>query len=268
MVKPMTLIKRLSSPRKKNRNEWIEGMTDTIHYKNMEDDITRIFREHGDTSEMPIHQYLEDELKALEPSVRTAALDKLIHWFDLIGPEEKTCPALSIDDPVLAKMIKLLLGRDITQVDAGPDKLLESLAESINTVFKSLNQLIGSINTTLMGKQGMDETIRQVIGYHLEGTSQTKTLESYIGQIGKAFFESQEASKKAAYAKVMQILEELSPGKIEKEADISRLSPMRKSRYYEVYELKFKKFEKWFESGRFMESFLREFERNCQKISF
>ncbi len=33
-------------------------------------------------------------------------------------------------------------------------------------------------------------------------------------------------------------------------------------------ELKFKKFEKWFGSGRFMESFLREFERNCQKISF
>jgi hypothetical protein len=243
-------------------------MTDTIDYKNIEDHMIRIYREHGEISEILINRYLEDEFKVLAPSVRTAALDKLIYRFDLIDPEEKTPPALSIDDPVLAKMIKLLLGRDISQIDASPDELLESLAESLNTVFKSLNQLISIINTTLMGKQNMDETIRQVIGYHLEGSSQTKTLENYIGQIGKAFFESQEASKKAAYSKVLQILEELSPEKIEKETHVSRLSLMRKSRYYEVYELKFKKFEKWFESGRFMESFLREFEKNCQKISF
>ncbi|RLB86902.1 MAG: hypothetical protein DRH26_16610, partial [Deltaproteobacteria bacterium] len=75
-------------------------------------------------------------------------------------------------------------------------------------------------------------------------------------------------SKKAAHTKVMEILEELSPERIKKEAGVSKLTPLRKSRYYEVYEEKFEKFENWFESGRFMESFLREFEKNCQKISF
>ncbi|MCD4721634.1 MAG: hypothetical protein K8S13_17490 [Desulfobacula sp.] len=243
-------------------------MTEPIQYEKMEDSIIKIFQEQTDNADLPINDYLKNELKTLDSSDRMEVLDKLIDQFDSDNHIDEKYAAVAIDDHVLARVIKLLLGRDITKVDFNSNELLESLAESINTVFESLNQLISVINTTLVGKQGSDETIRQVIGYHLEGSSQTKTLESYIGQIGKAFFASQEASKKAAHAKVMQILEELSPEKIEKEAGVSRLSPMRKSKYYEVYELKFKKFEKWFESGRFMESFLREFERNCQKISF
>lgn len=242
-------------------------MLDSTHYKDIEAHLLEIFRQQGNMAEPFITRYLEAALKDLAPSDRIDALSQLIQRFDRVDPEENRPPALRIDDPVLARIFKLLLGRDISRMDAGPDELLESLADSITTVFQSLNQLIGSINTTLMGKQDMNETIRQVIGYHLEGGSRTKTLENYIGQIGKAFFESQEASKKAAHSKVLQILEELSPGKIEKETDVSRLSPMRKARYYEAYELKFKKFEKWFESGRFMESFLREFEKNCQKIA-
>ncbi len=252
-------------------------MTKPIQYEILEDFLVRIFQEQGENSTLSIEDFLNTELGALSSLEKTAALDRLIDRFDpgepvktpvdVQGNGQAKPAALAIDDHVLARVIKLLLGRDIEKADLTTEELIESLAESINTVFESLNQLISVINTTLMGKQDADETIRQVIGYHLEGSSQTRTLETYIGQIGKAFFAAQEASKKAAHAKVMQILEELSPEKIEREADVSRLSPMRKARYYEVYELKFRKFEKWFESGRFMESFLSEFEKNCQKIS-
>lgn len=242
-------------------------MAESIQYKKIEDQIIQIFKRQGADPDLSIVDYLENELEALDLPDKTRALDKLIARFDSLDQENEKSAALVQDDHVLARVIKLLLGRDITQVDLSSEDLLESLGESINTVFEALNQLISVINKTLVGKQDSDETIRQVIGYHIEGAQNTSTLENYIGQIGKAFFASQEASKKAAHAKVMQILEELAPDKIEKEADVSRLSPMRKSKYYEVYELKFRKFEKWFESGRFMESFLREFERNCQKIS-
>lgn len=243
-------------------------MTEPVHYKKMEEQILKIFREQRYNADLPINDYLKNELKPLTSHDKISVVNQLIDQFDSTESGNKKSAAMSIDDHVLARVIKLLLGRDITQADFSSDELLESLAESINTVFESLNQLISVINTTLMGKQDSDETIRQVIGYHLEGSSQTRTLESYIGQIGEAFFASQEASKKAAHAKVTQILKELAPEKIKKEADVSRLSPMRKAKYFEEYELKFSKFEKWFESGRFMESFLREFERNCQKISF
>ena len=243
----------------------------TKDIQHLEARIQEIYREHGDRSGYRMDDFLGSELASLGPDHKIQILDQLIQRFGGPGPEPgepvNGSPTASIDDHVLGRVIKLLLGRDISQVDLNSEELLESLAESINTVFESLNQVISVINTTLVGKQDSDQTIRQVIGYHLEGSDQARPLESYIGQIGKAFYEAQEAAKKAAYAKVMQILEELSPEKIEKEADVSKLTPMRKSKYYEEYVLKFEKFEKWFESGRFMESFLREFEKNCQKIA-
>ncbi len=241
-------------------------MGDTIGAQALEAEIKKIYQAQGDQSQISIDAFLKNQLASLDDRNKLETLEKLITRFDAPLPNKRT--SMAIDDHVLARVIKLLLGKDISKAQFNSDELLESLAESINTIFESLNQLISVINTTLVGKQDDDQTIRQVIGYHLEGSSQARPLESYIGQIGKAFFESQEASKKAASAKVKQILEELSPRKIERETEVSKLSPMRKARYYEVYENKYEKFEKWFESGRFMESFLREFERNCQKISF
>jgi len=243
-------------------------MADRIQYKKLEARIQKIFQEHGEQSSLPMDDYLQTELTSFDLPDKIKILQKLIDNFDLSNPNPSGSSSISIDDHVLARVIKLLLGRDISPTDFNSDELLESLANSINTVFESLNQLISVINTTLVGNQDSDQTIRQVIGYHLEGSPNTRSLESYIGQIGNAFFQSQEASKKAAHTKVMQILEELSPAKIKKEAGVSKLTPLRKSRYYEVYENKFEKFENWFESGRFMESFLREFEKNCQKIIF
>ncbi len=243
-------------------------MADRIQYEKLTARIRKIFQEHGEQSAIPVEDYLQTELASFEVPDKIKVLERLIQGFDISEPDASPPQAIPIDDHVLARVIKLLLGRDISQTDFNSSELLESLADSINTVFESLNQLISVINTTLVGNQDSDQTIRQVIGYHLEGSPNTRSLESYIGQIGNAFFQSQEASKKAAHTKVMEILEELSPEKIKKEAGVSKLAPLRKSRYYEVYEEKFEKFENWFESGRFMESFLREFEKNCQKLSF
>jgi hypothetical protein len=243
-------------------------MADKIQYEKFAARIRKIFQEHGEQSVLPMEDYLQTELASLDAPDKMKVIKKLIEGFDASRPDADRPSSMPIDDHVLARVIKLLLGRDISPADFNSGELLESLANSINTVFESLNQLISVINTTLVGKQDSDQTIRQVIGYHLEGSPNTRSLESYIGQIGNAFFQSQEASKKAAHTKVMEILEELSPERIKKEAGVSKLTPLRKSRYYEVYEEKFEKFENWFESGRFMESFLREFEKNCQKISF
>jgi hypothetical protein len=216
-------------------------MADQIQYEKLEARIQKIFQEHGEQSVLPMEDYLQAELASLDAPDKMMVLERLIQGFDVSVPAGDPS-SIAIDDHVLARVIKLLLGRDISSADFNSGELLESLANSINTVFESLNQLISVINTTLVGKQDSDQTIRQVIGYHLEGSPNTRSLESYIGQIGDAFFQSQEASKKAAHTKVMEILEELSPEKIKKEAGVSKLAPLRKSRYYEVYEEKFEKF--------------------------
>nr|WP_319490569.1 type VI secretion system-associated FHA domain protein [uncultured Desulfobacter sp.] len=243
-----------------------------ISHQTLKEQIKAIY---ADTAqEGAIESHLDNVLASLDKNSRRAVLDRLIQDFEhdtgaVNQPlaTNNTQENTAIDDHVLARVIKLLLGRNVSQADMNSDELLESLADSINTVFEALNQLIGTINTTLMGKQDSDQTIRQVIGYHLEGAGHGRTLDSYIGQIGKAFFESQQASKRAAHAKVKEIIRELSPDAIARDSGASRLSPMKKSKYYDEYVHKFEKIEQWFESGRFMESFLREFERNCQKIS-
>lgn len=245
-----------------------------ISHQALKEQIKAIYADNA--HEGAIEAHLDDVLENLDKKSRRNVLDRLIQEFEHgtsagnrppIAATNNTQENMAIDDHVLARVIKLLLGRNVSQAEMNSDELLESLAGSINTVFEALNQLIGTINTTLIGKQDSDQPIRQVIGYHLEGADHGRTLDSYIGKINKAFFESQQASKRAAHAKVKELIRELSPESIARESGASRLSPIKKSKYYDEYVHKFEKLEQWFECGRFMESFLREFERNCQKIS-
>jgi hypothetical protein len=45
-----------------------------------------------------------------------------------------------------------------------------------------------------------------------------------------------------------------------------KFGPFQKAEFFAIYEKKFYKCKKWFDSGRFMEKFLREFEKNSQKL--
>ncbi|MCP4117507.1 MAG: hypothetical protein GY737_19355 [Desulfobacteraceae bacterium] len=236
------------------------GMEDTL-----ERALAELFQEQGPNAEHALETFLRDKLSALEHQERTDLLLQLIQRFD---PEcAPANGAMGVDDILLARICSLLLGRDLTQEGLTPDQLLEKLAESLNTVFDALNRLISTINTTLVGEQDSDQTIRQVIGYHLGGEKDATSLEKHIGQISSAFLATQNAFKQAAQAKVEQILREFAPERIEQDAGVTRLSPMRKAKCYDAYEAKFAKFRRWVESDGFMESYLREVERNCHKIS-
>ena len=143
--------------------------------------------------------------------------------------------------------------------------MLEKLAESLNTIFNTLNQLISVINMTFTGEGSPEQTIRQVIGFRLEGEGQGGSLETYLGQISNAFLTSQQSFKEAAHTKVRQVLEVLDPEKLAAEAGKGlKFGPLKKAEMFEIYENRYRKIHKWFTSGRFMEDFLREFEKNCQ----
>jgi hypothetical protein len=149
--------------------------------------------------------------------------------------------------------------------DLSSTDLIENLAESLNTIFNSLNQLISVINMTFTGDGSPEETIRQVIGFRLEGDEQGRSLETYLGQISNAFLTSQQAFKEAAYAKVKQVLSALDPEALAAEAGKGlKFGPLKKAEMFDIYEQRYRKIQKWFSSGRFMEDFLREFEKNCQ----
>lgn len=181
----------------------------------------------------------------------------------------KTCTPMAssddADDAVLSQVCSLLLGRNVTMDDLTSSEMLEKLAESLNTIFNTLNQLISVINMTFTGEGSPEQTIRQVIGFRLEGEGQSNSLETYLGQISNAFLTSQQSFKEAAYAKVKQVLSVLDPEQLAAETGKGlKFGPLKKAEMFDIYEQRYEKIRKWFSSGRFMEDFLREFEKNCQ----
>lgn len=241
-------------------------MTDPILTDQLTNEIRTVYGLGADKAEERIEQFLERKLKDLSGSERLTALETLISEFG--STSHDGTHDLSLDNSVMSSIFSLLLGRDVPPAELSSTELLERLAESLNTIFDSLNRLISVINRTLHGDDSEDQMIRTIIGFQLEGDAQKKSLESYIGQINDAFLTVQRAFKDAAQTKVGQILQEIDPDQISaKGGGGLKIGPLRKAEYYEIYEEKFRTIKKWFESDRFMEDFLREFEKNCQNLS-
>ena len=220
------------------------------------------FEADEDVSADAVEAYLKQQMDGLDSQARIAALQAVV---DRLGD---TCrPSLSgeTDDEVLTRVCSLLLGRRVSMDDLSSSELLEKLADSLNTIFNTLNQLISVINMTFTGEGSPEQTIRQVIGFRLEGEGEGRSLEAYLDQISNAFLTAQQSFKEAAYAKVKQVLAVLDPEQVASEAGKGlKFGPMKKAEMFEIYEERFGKIQKWFSSGRFMEDFLREFEKNCQ----
>jgi hypothetical protein len=173
------------------------------------------------------------------------------------------------DKELLARVFGQLLGRKVAHEELSSAQMLERMAQSLNTIFDALNQLISVINMTLSGGTGTGEqTIRQFIGCHLGGEDQTEPLEAYLGRINEAFLTTQEAFKQAARTKVAQILQSLDPEKLAGERTGGlKIGPLRKAEDFDILKEKIDRIKRWFDSGRFMEDYAREFEKNCQGLN-
>ncbi len=208
-----------------------------------------------------IESLLKERLAGYSFQEGGAVIRKLIRRFSDSQKE-----AGSVDNQTMTRVFSLLLGRKVEPDDLSSTELLERLAQSLNTIFDTLNRLISVINMSFSGaSESGDQTIRQFIGFHLEGGDQTKSLEDYLGQINRAFLMTHEAFKNAARTKVEQILHAIDPSGIAAERGTGlRIGPLRKAEDFDNLKEKIQRIRKWFDSGRFMEDFLREFEKNCQ----
>jgi len=238
-------------------------MSDTELISRITSGLSDRFDSEKDISAESVEAYLNEQMVSWKQPQRIAALKTII-----AGLSGDSCagqmPGES-DDEVLTRVCSLLLGRKVSMDDLSSNELLEKLAESLNTIFNTLNQLISVINMTFTGEGSSEQTIRQVIGFRLEGEGQGSSLETYLGQISSAFLTSQQSFKEAAYSKVKQVLSVLDPEQLAAETGKGlKFGPLKKAEMFDIYEQRYEKIQKWFSSGRFMEDFLREFEKNCQ----
>lgn len=162
-------------------------------------------------------------------------------------------------------LLSLLLGKSVAESPGTSQETLEKLSMALDTLFSTLNRIVKTIDTALATQDTGDQTIRGLIGSQIDEELGGQTIEAYLGKIEKAFLTSHQAFRQAAHTIFSRILTELDPGAI---ADASegrlKFGPMKKAEQYDIYETKYTTIRGWFESGRFMKDFLREFENNCQ----
>ena len=191
-------------------------MDNQISIEQLSNEIKKIYKSDCLHAETLIETYLEERLKEFSDSKKLTLLERLAGGFNTAISSRYS--GSSIGKKVLAGFFSLLLGRRISQADLSSTELLQKLAESLNTIFDALNQVVGVINTTFLGESTGDETIRQVIGFHLKGEeSHARSLESYLGAMEKAFLIAHQAFKEAAHTEIGEILHELDPDQIKTE---------------------------------------------------
>jgi hypothetical protein len=228
-------------------------------------DVRAIYRSDPPRAEVLIATYLEQRLKGSDRSRQVACLQELVGRFG--RADRQTAPRPDgLGSEEFSRLFSLLLGRRISTADLSSTELVEKLARSLNTVFDTLNQIIGVINTTLMGTETGHETIRMIIGSNLEGEGETGSLQGYLNRIQKAFLVAHGAFPQAARRKLDEILAELDPDRIASASERGlRFGPLRKAELFDLYGEKFQACQKYHRSGRLLGDLMREFEKLCQK---
>jgi hypothetical protein len=240
-------------------------MNSPVSIEELASAVKQIYRSDVSQAETLIEKYLEERLQGASPLDKLAHLERLCEEFRGAAAQEPSSPESQPE--VVAKLFSLFLGKKVSESDLSSNEFLERLAGSLNTVFDSLNEIVGVINATLLGKQAELETIRQIIGTDLHDELGGSSLEDYLAQIKKAFLASHQAFKEAAEIQVRQILHELDPHRLaETEAGGLKIGALKKAGLFEVYQERFQKVQNWFSDGRFTEELLREFEKSCQRF--
>jgi hypothetical protein len=234
--------------------------------KRIEAKIAQLYHSDPSGAVVAIENYLQDCLVSESAEEKIALVDQFARNFhaDVVPPQGGGAP---INTHALMQLVPLLLGKNSDEIDCSTDELIERLAESLNTVFDTLNELILGINTTLMGQTSGTETIRLVIRSNVEDSSDSISLHNYLAQIKEAFSIMHEAFKDAAMIKMSEMLAELDPQELEKSMNGGlKIGPFQKAEMFKLYEQKYRTLENWLKTGLIKEALLREFEKNCQKI--
>jgi hypothetical protein len=216
--------------------------------------------------EAAIERYLEKELEHLAPDERLSIVGNLALRFTGDGNAVEKGPASEVK--ATAELLSLLLGKEVCLDGLSNRELSENFAKALNTVFNTLNQIVGGIHENLFGQKAELETIRHVIGSHIEKSGKETSLQSYLQQIQNSFLLAHTAFQEASLALMKEILAALDPEACEASvASSMKFGPLRKAEVYEVYRQKFQDCRKWVDSGHYSERLLREFEKACQKKS-
>lgn len=196
---------------------------------------------------------------------RSDFLKKLIAVFNQSPVGNSVVSEASSDE--YNKLLTMLLGKEILTKKLPPEEMIQQVAAAVNTVFDSVNTLVGGMNSTLIGSGSSEseETVRMVIRSSMDADEGIGALKKFLDQTGDFFAIALKAYKEAARVKIDEVLDELNPERLEAEFEGKvKFGPLYKAQLYECYLGKYKTLQNWQRSGLLLEAFMKEFEKNCQ----
>jgi hypothetical protein len=230
----------------------------------MAEEIKTIYKSDRQSADTLIETLLAQRLKDDLPQERMAILQDLARQLEV--PDQRAGYEHNESEELL-QLYSLLLGKKIAPGCMSSEEMNKQLAFSLNTIFDTINDIITVIHTTLLGEKAELQTIREIIGSQLSREGTNETLQSYLDQIKDAFLLAHRAFQESVNSKTAQLLDELNPDHISEAVDRGfKLGPLYKAQLFELYKERYRVCKNWFESNRFTEEFLREFEKNCQKF--
>lgn len=230
-------------------------------------EIRHIYEQDPAGARSSIEDYLNRQLQGLDLTAKKQLISLLAENFSP-PPEHETLTETYLHQEYLRRFCSLILGKTLSPEELSSTETLERLSQSLNTIFDSLNQLVHSIRITLFLENRIDETIRHVIGSSLNNEEPSVSLGQYLGEIKSAFFLSHQAFKSAAGKMIGRILQELDPEQLAlTDKSGFMFGAMRKAHSFDRYGLIYENCRRWHDSGRSMEDFLKEFEKECQTLS-
>ncbi len=230
-------------------------------------EIRHIYEQDKAGARISIEDYLDRQLQGFDYSAKKQLISLLKETFPpLVEPENLS--ETYLHQEYLQRFCSLILGKTLSPAELSSPESLERLSQSLNTIFDSLNQLVHSIRIALFLENKIEETIRHVIGSSLNSEETSISLEQYLGEIKSAFFLSHQAFKSTAGKMIDRILQELDPEQLAlNDSGGFMFGTMRKAHSFDRYKQVFENCKQWHDSGRSMEDFLKEFEKECQILS-
>jgi hypothetical protein len=207
--------------------------------------------------------FLESELSYLSPEERLSILEALEERFSSDTYEVSKTGAVTNE---ASRLMSRFLGRNFEAEGLAQEEIFSNFAASLNTLFDSINRIMAVINQTLLGEEPELATIRKIIGSNIDGEGNDVMIGDYLERIQKSFLIAHTSFQEASAALFGQILGELDPENLSKSLSSGfKFGALKKAELYDMYDDKYSKMKRWYESGQYMERLLRDFEKRCQQ---
>jgi hypothetical protein len=228
--------------------------------------VCDFYRTDPHQAEVLIEDHLRSRLEAVPLHERLLFLEELCAHLDRQGSGQEGTPGKNGQQEALQELMRFVLGKSFNTEELQSHKAAEHLGAALQTLFETLNDLIQTIELTLMGQQSdQSKTIRTVIASKVRHEDGGQSLREHLNQIKAGFLIAHTSFQQSCRDTVKKILAALAPDTLRDEASKTlKFGPFRKAELFELFEERYESIRKWSDSDRFLQDVNREFEKSCR----